>query len=456
MKKLNIFLMGALVMGLASCDDKSDLGIMQTNPQLPEYEVGDFSISLAPDIVNGIDLNTYSGATIPVIVVNSPIGNLPEGAYVEYEMLLSDTDDPSKSEILPITDNAVSKEAWEEVCTAFYGVDPSPRMMKVGIGVYVWDGKQQNRIGSWYCEQEIKVTPLDAKLDVESKYYLVYGNNIIEFGHSDTHVYIDPNFSVEIELEDADLPATWTIRSESGRTYGVTEGTAPNTLKGDLVENGAAGTINDPGTYTWNVNMLDLTYNIASVSIVVDFDYLYTPGEGNAWSQANSQMLFTNDKDNFQGFAYIDAKFKFTSALDWDHYNFGAGPEAGQLSVDPSASDLTVAEKGLYYCNVVISSMSYTTTLIDTIGIIGTATPGGWDASSALTSTDYLVWSGDIYLTAGEYKFRCNDDWAVNLGGNATDLSFGGDNLMFDGEDGTYTVTLDLSKLPYTCTVTAK
>ncbi len=56
---------------------------------------------------------------------------------------------------------------------------------------------------------------------------------------------------------------------------------------------------------------------------------------------------------------------------------------------------------------------------------------------------------------AGEYKFRCDNDWAINLGGSLDNLTFGGDNLNFT-EAGTYTVTLDLSKVPYSATVVKK
>ncbi|MDE6770832.1 MAG: SusF/SusE family outer membrane protein, partial [Muribaculaceae bacterium] len=89
---------------------------------------------------------------------------------------------------------------------------------------------------------------------------------------------------------------------------------------------------------------------------------------------------------------------------------------------------------------------------VSTIGVIGNATPNGWDASTALTSDNYLVWKGVIAFGEGEFKFRANDAWDVNLGGKLTELSQGGDNIPSPGE-GTYEVTLDLSKIPYTCTL---
>jgi hypothetical protein len=51
-----------------------------------------------------------------------------------------------------------------------------------------------------------------------------------------------------------------------------------------------------------------------------------------------------------------------------------------------------------------------------------------------------------------EWKFRANNGWDINLGGNLAGLTEGGDNIKC-AEDGTYTVTLDLSSYPYTATV---
>ena len=47
-----------------------------------------------------------------------------------------------------------------------------------------------------------------------------------------------------------------------------------------------------------------------------------------------------------------------------------------------------------------------------------------------------------------------NDNWDYNLGGAIDNLVGGGDNLK--SAAGSYTVTLDLGKLPYSCTLTSK
>ena len=54
------------------------------------------------------------------------------------------------------------------------------------------------------------------------------------------------------------------------------------------------------------------------------------------------------------------------------------------------------------------------------------------------------VWTVTTTLKADEFKFRANNGWDINLGGNMQDLSYGGDNIKVT-EAGTYLVTLDLS-----------
>jgi hypothetical protein len=62
-------------------------------------------------------------------------------------------------------------------------------------------------------------------------------------------------------------------------------------------------------------------------------------------------------------------------------------------------------------------------------------------------------WESAITLTAGELKFRLNDDWGVNYGGSGLsgDAVAGGDNIVI-ADAGSYFVTLDITNLQYTVT----
>lgn len=184
--------------------------------------------------------------------------------------------------------------------------------------------------------------------------------------------------------------------------------------------------------------------------------YLYTPGDANGWNQEASMLLFSSNGKEFSGYAVLSpGGFKFTDAPNWDGTNYGSTGEEGTLTTDGSAGNLEVPQLGLYWCNVNVLDLTYTTYYVETIGIIGDATPNAWDASTPMTTTDFKTWTCDIKLGEGGFKFRCNNDWAVNLGGSINDLTQGGDNLTSPGE-GEYTVTLNLGSLPYTCTLVKK
>ena len=102
-----------------------------------------------------------------------------------------------------------------------------------------------------------------------------------------------------------------------------------------------------------------------------------------------------------------------------------------------------------------MTAMTWSATITNW-GIIGDATPDSWDASTPMTyDAANNVWViNSIYLSAGSVKFRANDAWDLNLGGNLSALNYGGDNISIS-DAGNYKVVLDLSHpLKYTATFT--
>ncbi len=53
---------------------------------------------------------------------------------------------------------------------------------------------------------------------------------------------------------------------------------------------------------------------------------------------------------------------------------------------------------------------------ITSVGLIGSATPNGWDADTNMVQVTDSTWEMTIDLIIGEAKFRADDDWAVNWG----------------------------------------
>jgi hypothetical protein len=114
-----------------------------------------------------------------------------------------------------------------------------------------------------------------------------------------------------------------------------------------------------------------------------------------------------------------------------------------KAAVGPSAA-------GTVYSNVsTIQGTPYPANMpTNTWGIIGSATPGGWNSDTDMpydfcTRTFHAP---RIALVAGEYKFRANDDWALNYGDNGADgvLESGGANIVLTTA-GNYDVQLDLN-----------
>ena len=193
-----------------------------------------------------------------------------------------------------------------------------------------------------------------------------------------------------------------------------------------------------PGAGTWIVtlDMNNLTYTVGK-------PVLYMAGEANGW--AANDYLAGEDGVHFTGFMYLNQNgFKFCTQPEWKGTNYGA-----DFNTAGDAADIKMTEAAGYYkVDVDLESKSYVLTPITTIGIIGSASPNGWDSDVDMTYVPYNAetkelgyWEAkNITLASGEIKFRANDDWAINWGGDVNALIQGGDNISVDA--GTYDIKL--------------
>ena len=193
-----------------------------------------------------------------------------------------------------------------------------------------------------------------------------------------------------------------------------------------------------PGAGTWIVtlDMNNLTYTVGK-------PVLYMAGEANGW--ATNDYLAGEDGVHFTGYMYLNQNgFKFCTQPEWKGTNYGAN-----FDTAGNADNITMTEPAGYYkVEVDLESKSYVLTPITTIGIIGSASPNGWDSDVDMTYVPYNAetkelgyWEAkDITLASGEIKFRANDDWAINWGGDTNALTQGGDNISV--EAGTYDIKL--------------
>lgn len=462
MKKSLIFGAALLALGFVSCDEENTLGIPQVNPQGTVLESNGVSVDLGAALTGSeLNLNNYKDGVIPVIKLVS--ADELYGGSVFFTMQLADNENFDNATTLDVTDGSVSTQAWDDYFRSTLGRGPKAKPMYVRFLGYADVDGQLIRIGNtdtYFASKSLTVTPIPMDFTIESAYYLIgtingWGlNNSYPMKHSDADVYDDPVFSITVKISEEEAAGGWwwKIAPQTAVDNADWGGVAGPTVDGDtslegklIVGEGAqAGCIKQPGEYLMSINMEALTYKFEKVLT------LYTPGNSNGWSQANSQRLtFNADKGMYMGFAHLNGEFKLSDQDNWDGTNYGNGGADGALSTDGGAGNLNAPVDGLYWLTVNTANLTYTATLITSLGVIGDM--NGWGAQEAMTpSADFLTWTGDVTFGAGNgWKFRMNDDWGINLGGTESNLTFDGGNCPSPG-DGTYTVTLDLSTVPYT------
>ncbi len=83
---------------------------------------------------------------------------------------------------------------------------------------------------------------------------------------------------------------------------------------------------------------------------------------------------------------------------------------------------------------------------INSVGIIGAATPGGWDADTEMIqdAVDTNLWTLSVTLTTDEMKFRANNDWTINWGSIDFPAGFGEQNgPNIPAKAGDYNITFN-------------
>jgi len=213
---------------------------------------------------------------------------------------------------------------------------------------------------------------------------------------------------------------------------------------------------------------------ITAFEKIVDYAKLYVPGSyQNEWNTAWGEWDVTNlntcvysvkDDGKYEGYLYFNeaaTSFKFTKVPAWEQTNTlgdaDAGGQSGTLLLNDWGNNINVSTgAGYYLVKADISAATYSTTLTDW-GLIGSATPGGWDSDQNMTYDPVTdTWSVTLDLVAGDIKFRANDAWVINYGDptGAGKLTQDGANIPISTA-GNYTITLDLSGAIYRYSVGA-
>ena len=409
---------------MASCtDDYKDWAEPFSNaPEDP------YSISFTASPASPIDFATISGDK--VLLFNSTIEG-PEGAAAtEYEVVLSDESGENQTPVEVDAEGYANVEELEAAVYGLYGRRPVARTipMEVGVAINV-KGASIVKISS------TTLTATPNAPEIEEAYYITGTPNSwnnsdtsLELSNGGDDVYENPVFKVLIPATGSDISFKVTPKSGLGGDWSKCL-TASDT-EGKFATNNAGTDLKIPHVegakfYRVEFNMLDQTWKYEALNFNT---YIWQAGNGNGCGSPASPLYSPAGDGKYTGFMYLDGEFKFRSGEDnWNAPDWGKGASEGTLA--EQAGNLS-ADAGYYKVEVDLGALTYKLTPITTIGIVGPAQAGGWDADTDMTyNKETGAWEAIVELAADEMKFRANDGWDINWGGTENNLTQGGNNI---------------------------
>jgi Secretion system C-terminal sorting domain/Outer membrane protein SusF_SusE len=172
------------------------------------------------------------------------------------------------------------------------------------------------------------------------------------------------------------------------------------------------------------------------------------------WDTDTNMFPDTTGPDNYTiTLNLVQGACKFRQNDGWD-VNWGSIDFPTGIGTQ-NGVDIPVPAVGRYKIDFNKATGAYNfTKIVDlSIGIVGSATPGGWDTDTDMerSDSDENLWTANITLTNGAVKFRANDAWTLNWGGD----DFPTDTAEVNGGDipataGNYFVRFNLETLIYT------
>jgi hypothetical protein len=287
--------------------------------------------------------------------------------------------------------------------------------------------------------------------------------NTIQWNPVDYGFAAGTSYKLEMDINGNNFAEPATIAVVNATSAGITQGDFNNILLAKELEGETPAQIdmrviaNVDNDVTPDTSPV-VTFTVIPYASNVVIPQLGVPGSYQGWSPADSSTAVYSPKANglYEGYVYFNidnAFFKYTQGPSWDT-NWGDNGNDGSL--DPGGSDIPAGAAGVYKLNVDLNGLTHTYLRTDW-GLIGSATPNGWDADQDMTyDAANKKFTITLDLVAGLIKFRANDDWGINFGddGNNKTLEYNGADINV-AEAGNYTIDLlnvGVAKYRYTIT----
>ncbi|MGL4851304.1 MAG: DUF5115 domain-containing protein [Phocaeicola sp.] len=449
MKKA-LFYIWTLATAMVACtDDYTDWAA----PQATEPEAAqNVSVTVSEQPV----INFAEVTTEQVSLFNATFASTEPASAPTYQVIIADK---FSYDIEP--DGMFDTAELEKVVVMLYGKRPVQRDISAVVSANVTIADQSiTGFSAPFLIKAIPVAPI-----IEDSYYLIGTSNLwdsenmdLKFNHSGADVYDDPVFKLTVAApvdEDGNRVDQW-FKIAPGSCY-TTEDFWDGVLGSDLgdgdnrfetglkVSNYAFMQPASDGAkfYVITLNMMDYKMTITPLSFE---EYIYVPGNHQGWSPESAPALHSPAFDGiYTGFSYLDGDFKFTKLRDWSaEYNYDSFTTYEGGVTQGGGSNLNMATAGFYMITANIPTATFTATLTEW-GIVGSATAGSWDTDTVMEyNAEDESWNITTDLEDGEMKFRANNDWGINLGGDTANLSFGGDNIPVSA--GNYTIKLNITR----------
>ncbi|MFA6334243.1 MAG: SusE domain-containing protein [Bacteroidales bacterium] len=197
-----------------------------------------------------------------------------------------------------------------------------------------------------------------------------------------------------------------------------------------------------------------------------EYNKVWIVGDYCGWNHSQSQFLYdiAGDKKYYEGWIMFNDKaqngFKITYTGGWNGDDIGTNATSvvnNKIKVEPGGNITLFNGKIMYLKLDNIDQSNRTLESVKTIsriGLIGDATPNGWNSpDTELTFNENTrCFEAVVTLSNGEVKFRADNDWGLNwgkfdtsAGKNPNQLNPGGGNIAVTA--GTYKVVFNLNKV---------